>query len=85
MNVAIKAGHIPEKYPLGYYRDIDKSLKIDNTKKDIVLRIFELYLECKSYQTIANEVCNLKCCSTKDKFCLATFKKIDEWIWFAQN
>ena len=31
-----------------------KTLKIDNTTKDIVLRIFELYLEGKSYQTIAN-------------------------------
>ena len=51
---AIKAGHIPGKCPLGYYRDKDKTLKIDNTTKDVVLRIFELYLEGKSYQTIAN-------------------------------
>ena len=54
LNGAIKAGHIPGKCPLGYYRDKDKTLKIDNTTKDIVLRIFELYLEGKSYQTIAN-------------------------------
>lgn len=54
LNGAIKAGHIPGKCPLGYYRAPDKTLKIDNTTKDIVLRIFELYLEGKSYQTIAN-------------------------------
>lgn len=54
LNGAIKAGHIPGKCPLGYYRSPDKTLKIDNTTKDIVLRIFELYLEGKSYQTIAN-------------------------------
>ena len=54
LNGAIKAGHIPGKCPLGYYRDKDKTLKIDNTTKDVVLRIFELYLEGKSYQTIAN-------------------------------
>ena len=54
LNGAIKAGHIPGKCPLGYYRAPDKTLKIDNATKDIVLRIFELYLEGKSYQTIAN-------------------------------
>ena len=54
LNGAIKAGHIPGKCPLGYYRDKDKTLKIDNTTKDVVVRIFEMYLEGKSYQTIAN-------------------------------
>ena len=54
LNGAIKAGHIPGKVPLGYYRDKDKTLKIDVTTKDIVLRIFEMYLEGKSYQTISN-------------------------------
>ena len=54
LNGAIKAGHIPGSCPLGYYRDKDKTFKIDNTTKDVVLRIFELYLEGKSYQTIAN-------------------------------
>lgn len=54
LNGAIKAGHIPVKCPLGYYRDKDKTLKIDNSTKDIVVRIFEMYLEGKSYQTIAN-------------------------------
>ena len=54
LNGAIKAGHIPGKCPLGYYKDKDKTLKIDNSTKDIVVRIFEMYLEGKSYQTIAN-------------------------------
>ena len=54
LNGAIKSGHIPGKCPLGYYRDKDKTLKIDNSTKDIVIRIFEMYLEGKSYQKIAN-------------------------------
>ena len=54
MTGAIKAGHIGGQCPLGYYRDKDKSLKVDNATKDIILRIFEMYLEGKSYQTIAN-------------------------------
>ncbi len=54
LNGAIKAGHIPGKCPLGYYRAQDKTLKIDNATKDIVVRIFEMYLGGKSYQTIAN-------------------------------
>ena len=54
LNGAIKAGHIPGKCPLGYYRDKDKKLKIDNSTKDIVIRIFEMYLEGKSYQAISN-------------------------------
>ncbi len=54
LNGAMKAGHIPGKCPLGYYRNKDKTLKIDNTTKDVVVRIFEMYLEGKSYQTIAN-------------------------------
>lgn len=54
MTGAIKAGHIAGPCPIGYYRDTDKTFKIDNATKDIVLRIFNLYLEGKSYQTIAN-------------------------------
>ena len=60
LNGAIKAGHIPGKCPLGYYRAPDKTLKIDNTTKDIVLRIFELYLEGKSYQTTSGDSFYLK-------------------------
>lgn len=53
-NGAIKSGHISSKLPLGYYRDKDKTLKIGNSTKDIVIRIFEMYLEGKSYETIVN-------------------------------
>lgn len=48
MNGAIKAGHIPGPCPLGYYRDSDKCLKVDNSTKDIVIRIFEMYVSGKS-------------------------------------
>lgn len=51
---AIKAGHIPGSCPLGYYRDKDKVCRVDYSTKDIVIRIFNMYLEGKSYQTIAN-------------------------------
>lgn len=51
---AIKSGHIPGTCPLGYKRDTSKKMVIDETTKDIVIRIFNLYLQGKSYQTIAN-------------------------------
>ena len=50
---AIKSGHIPSKSPLGYKRE-NKKMVIDETTKDLVIRIFNMYLEGKSYQTIAN-------------------------------
>ena len=51
---AIKSGHIPGPCPLGYKRDESKKMIIDETTKDIIIRIFNMYLEGKSYQTIAN-------------------------------
>lgn len=50
---AIKEGHIPNQPPLGFKR-IDKKLVPDPLTKDIIVRIYDLYLEGKSYQTIAN-------------------------------
>ena len=50
---AIKAGHIPGPLPLGYQR-IDKKMTPDPLTKDIIVRLYDLYLEGKSYQTIAN-------------------------------
>ena len=50
---AIKAGHLPSNAPLGYKR-VNKKVIIDETTKGIIERIFELYLQGKSYQTIAN-------------------------------
>ena len=77
LNGAIKAGHIPGKVPLGYYRDTDKTLKVDVTTKDIVLRIFELYLEGKSYQTISNILNDEKVLSPNNKkWCDSTIDRI---------
>lgn len=50
---AIKAGHIPNRTPLGFKRD-NKKLVVDPLNKDIIVRVFDLYLEGKSHQTIAN-------------------------------
>ena len=77
LNGAIKAGHIPGKVPLGYYRDTDKTLKVDVTTKDIVLRIFEMYLEGKSYQTISNILNEEKVLSPNNKkWCDSTIDRI---------
>ena len=50
---AIKDGHIPNQTPLGFKRD-NKKLVPDPLTKDIVIRIYDLYLEGKSYQKISN-------------------------------
>jgi len=50
---AIKNGHIPGVLPLGYTR-VNKKTIIDESTKDIVIRIFELYQSGKSYWQIAN-------------------------------
>ena len=77
LNGAIKAGHIPGKVPLGYYRDNDKTLKVDIATKNIVLRIFELYLEGKSYQTISNILNEEKVLSPNNKkWCDSTIDRI---------
>ena len=54
LNGAIKSGHLPGTIPLGYKKDGNKKTIIDETTKDIVIRIFNMYLEGKSYQQIAN-------------------------------
>ena len=77
LNGAIKSGHIPGKCPFGYYRDTDKTLKINNSTKDLVIRIFEMYLEGKSYQAIANILNSEKITSpTKKKWCDSTIDRI---------
>lgn len=50
---AIKQGHIPHQAPLGY-KHVDKLLIPDESTKDIVIRIFDLYHNGLSYQKIAN-------------------------------
>lgn len=54
LNGAIKSGHLPGTIPLGYKKDGNKKTVLDVTTKDIVIRIFNMYLEGKSYQQIAN-------------------------------
>ena len=54
MTGAIKAGHIPSHCPIGYKRANDKRMVIDETTKDIIIRIYNMYLEGKSYQEISN-------------------------------
>ena len=77
LNGAIKSGHIPGKCPFGYYRDTDKTLKINNSTKDLVERIFEMYLEGKSFQAIANILNSEKITSpTKKKWCDSTIDRI---------
>ena len=51
---AIKQGHIPGLCPIGYRRTQNKTIEPDPLTKDIVIRIFNLYFEGKSYSTIAN-------------------------------
>ena len=50
---AIKNGHIPNRTGLGFKRK-NKKLVPDPLIKDIIVRIFDLYLEGKSHQAIAN-------------------------------
>ncbi len=50
---AIKNGHLPCVNPLGYKRE-NKKLVPNPLTKDIVLRVFDLYLSGKSHQAISN-------------------------------
>ena len=50
---AIKEGHIPNKAPFGYKHE-NKKLIPDEATKDQVIRIFNLYYQGNSYQTISN-------------------------------
>ena len=54
LNGAIKSGHLPGTIPLGYKKDGNKKIVIDETTRDIIIRIYNMYLEGKSYQQIAN-------------------------------
>ena len=60
LNGAIKSGHLPGIVPLGYKKDATKKTIIDETTKDVVIRIFNMYLEGKSYQQISNTLNNEK-------------------------
>ena len=53
LNGAIKSGHLPGKIPLGYKKDNNKKTIIDESTKDIIKRVFNLYLEGKSFFQIS--------------------------------
>ena len=53
LNGAIKAGHLPGVLSLGYTKK-DKKTIIDESVKDVIIRVFDLYLIGKSYQQISN-------------------------------
>lgn len=54
LNGAIKSGHIPGQRPFGYKSADDKTMIIDNATRPYVEKIFDMYLEGKSFQQIAN-------------------------------
>jgi len=54
LNGAIKSGHIPGPRPFGYTKSDDKRMIIDNATRPYVEKIFDMYLEGKSFQQIAN-------------------------------
>ena len=73
---AIKVGNIPNKAPFGY-KHINKKLVVDPIKKDEVIRIFNLYYEGNSYQTISN-IYNEEKVFGKTNWCDSTILRILE-------
>ena len=71
---AIKEGHIPHKAPFGY-KHVNKKLVPDESTKDEIIRIFNLYHQGKSYQTISN-LYNKEKVYGKTNWCDATILKI---------
>lgn len=54
LNGAIKSGHIPVQRPFGYTKSEDKKMIVDNATRPYIEKIFDMYLEGKSFQQIAN-------------------------------
>ena len=54
LNGAIKSGHIPGQRPFGYTKSEDKKMIVDNATRPYVEKIFDMYLEGKSFQQISN-------------------------------
>ena len=73
---AIKQGHIPHKAPFGYKHE-NKKLIPDESTKDKVIRIFQLYHDGHSYQTIAN-IYNKEKVFGKTNWCDSTILRIIE-------
>lgn len=81
LNGAIKSGHLPGTIPLGYKKDGNKKTVIDETTKDIVIRIFNMYLEGKSYQQISNILNDEKILSPKQWKDTTIMRIIDNKIY----
>ncbi len=81
LNGAIKSGHLPGIVPLGYKKDNNKKTVIDETTKDVVIRIFNMYLEGKSYQQISNTLNKEKVLAPKHWRDTTIMKMIDNKIY----
>ena len=81
LNGAIKSGHLPGIVPLGYKKDNNKKTIIDETTKDIVVRIFNMYLEGKSYQQISNTLNKEKVLAPKHWRDTTIMKMIDNKVY----
>ena len=81
LNGAIKYGHLPGIVPLGYKKDSNKKTIIDETTKDVVIRIFNMYLEGKSYQQISNTLNKEKVLAPKHWIDTTIMKMIDNKVY----
>lgn len=81
LNGAIKSGHLPGIVPLGYKKDSSKKTIIDETTKDVVIRIFNMYLEGKSYQQISNILNDEKVLAPKHWRDTTIMKMIDNKVY----
>ena len=54
LNGAIKSGHLPGQVSLGFKKDGNKKTIIDPATAPIVKRVFDLYLQGKTFQQISN-------------------------------
>ena len=67
--------------PLGYKKDTNKKTIIDETTKDIVIRIFNMYLGGKSYQQISNTLNKEKVLEPKHWRDTTIMKMIDNKVY----
>ena len=81
LNGAIKSGHLPGIVPLGYKKDSNKKTIIDEATKDVVIRIFNMYLEGKSYQQISNTLNKEKVLAPKHWRDTTIMKMIDNKVY----
>ncbi len=81
LNGAIKSGHLLGIVPLGYKKDSNKKTVIDETTKDVVIRIFNMYLEGKSYQQISNTLNKEKVLAPKHWRDTTIMKMIDNKVY----